>query len=210
MKRLSNTMSPKRPPLKKSKESIEKPIVEIPEVALAAVASYRRQKEVSDFINFMLEALERNSNWLNNVVDKQSNFRCALMVGAGPNRFQLQEIIYPSGDNEINLEVEMTESEDHNKIAIAALMKMSNLDIDLLMKYIKTRMIDNPILNSDLQKGKALGISFAVLRPVSDKQYRVMERIAVNSTKFPSSVKKRRQEEKLLSAPPVKKTRRVS
>lgn len=204
------TMATKRPPIKKPRDMPEK-AVDLPEVALAAIASYKKQKEVSDFINFLLAALERNSNWLNTIVGRQNNFRCALMVGAGPNRFQLQEMIYPSGDNDIKLEVELKDSEDHDKIAIAALVKLTNIDLEHLLKYIKTRLCDNTMLREDLLKGKALGVSFAVLRPFSDKQYRVMERIVIGSSmKCVVPVKKRRRDEKLLTGPPFKKTRKVT
>lgn len=200
-------MSTKRPPLKKSRDSEDK-VLDLPEVALAAVSSYRKQKEVGDFINFMLTSLERNSNWLNTVVDKQNNFRCAILAGAGPNRFQLQEIIYPSGDDDIKLEVEMKDSEDYDKIAIAALLKLTNLEIDNLLKYIKTRMTENTMLREDLLKGKALGISFAVLRPLSEKQYRVMDRIVIGSSmKCVVPVKKRRRDERF-TGPPIKKNRK--
>ncbi|XP_075977239.1 uncharacterized protein LOC142977307 [Anticarsia gemmatalis] len=205
-------MATKRPPIKKPRELGEK-VVEPPEVALAAIASYKKQKEVGDFITFLLGALERNSNWLNSIVGRQNNFRCALMVGAGPNRFQLQEIIYPSGDSDIKLEVEMKDSEDHDKIAIAALVRLNNLDLENLLKYLKTRLCDNSTLRDDLLKGKALGVSFAVLRPISEKQYRVMERIVIGSSMkciAPIPVKKRRRDEKLLTGPPLKKTRKVT
>lgn len=204
-------MATKRPPFKKTRELGEK-TAELPEVALAAIASYKKQKEVADFVNFLLAALERNANWLNTIVGRQSNFRCALMVGAGPNRFQLQEMIYPSGGSDIKLEVELKESEDHDKIAIAALVKLNNLDLEHLMRYIKTRLCDNTLLREDLMNGKALGVSFAVLRPFSDKQYRVMERIVIGSSmkSIVPPVKKRRRDEKLLTGPPFKKTRKVT
>ncbi|PZC77799.1 uncharacterized protein LOC126055383 [Helicoverpa armigera] len=204
-------MATKRPPIKKPRELVDK-AAELPEVALAAIASYKKQKEVGDFINFLLAALERNSNWLNTLVGRQNNFRCALMVGAGPNRFQLQEIIYPSGGSDIKLEVELKDSEDHDKIAIAALVKLTNIDLEHLLKYIKTRLCDNTMLREDLLKGKALGVSFAVLRPFSDKQYRVMERIVIGSSMkcVVPMIKKRRRDEKIVSGPPFKKTRKVT
>lgn len=204
-------MTTKRPPFRKPRELVEK-VVDLPEVALAAIASYKKQKEIADFINFLLGALDRNSNWLNTIVGRQSNFRCALMVGAGPNRFQLQETIYPSGGSDIKLEVELKDSEDHDKIAIAALVKLTNIELEHLLKYIKTRLCDNTLLREDLLKGKALGVSFAVLRPFSDKQYRVMERIVIGTSMkciVPPIIKKRRREEKLLHGPAFKKTRKV-
>lgn len=183
----------------------------LPEVALAAIASYKKQKEVSDFMSFFLGALERNSDWLNGVVGKQTNFRCALMVGAGPNRFQLQEIIYPTSENDIQLEVEHRDSEDYDKIAIAALLKLTNFEIDQLLKYIKNRLHDNRILKEDLLKGKSLGISFAVLRPFSEKHYRVVERITIGSSmKCVLPVKKRRLDEKSIARSPSKKTKRFA
>lgn len=208
-------MTTKRPPCKRGREGSvgNSPRISeiLPEVALAAIASYRKQKEVGDFINFMLEALERNSNWLNNVVGKQTNFRCALMTGAGPNRFQIQEIIYPSDDQEIKLEVELSDSEDHDKVALAALFKLSNAEMDSLIKYIKTRMNENPMLKEDLLKGKGLGISFALLRPFSDKQYRVMERIVIGSTlKCAEPCKKHRKEDRSLAETILRKRKRVS
>lgn len=203
-------MATKRPPAKRGRETSSARSAEIlPDVALAAIASYRKQKEVGDFINFMLEALERNSNWLNNVVGKQTNFRCALMTGAGPNRFQIQEIIYPSNDQEIKLEVELNESEDHDKVALAALLKLGNNDLENLLKYIKTRMCDNEMLKEDLLKGKAMGISFAVLRPFSDKQYRVMERIVIGSNMTCAEpCKMRRRKDKSLTETILRKTKR--
>ncbi|KAM3961969.1 uncharacterized protein ACR2FA_003858 [Aphomia sociella] len=209
IKRLNITMATKKP-IRQNRDSNEKNPGNLPDIALAAIAPYKKQKEVSDFMNFLLEALERNSTWLNSVVAKQSNFKCAFMAGAGPNPFQLQEIIYPSKDQNIKLEVELKGSEDHDKIAVAALLKLSVMDMDHLLKYIKTKLFDNPILKDDLLKGKALGISFAVLRPYSEKQYRVMERIVIGSSmKCALPVKKRRREEKLFIGPPIKKTKRV-
>lgn len=203
-------MTTKKQGLKRGRESTIKNVDAQPEVALAAIASYRKQKEVSDFINFMLEALERNSNWLNSVVGKQPNFKCALMIGAGPNRFQVQEIIYPSNNEDIKLEVELNDSEDHDKIALTALLKLGNIDMENLLKYIKTRMYDNPMLKEDLLKGKALGISFAVLRPITDKQYRIMERIVIGSTmKCPVELsKKRRREDRSLAETIMRKPKR--
>lgn len=191
--------------------SVQKSKDVLPEVALAAIASYKKQKEVSDFMSFFLGALERNSDWLNGVVGKQTNFRCALMVGAGPNRFQLQEIIYPTSENDIQLEVEHRDSEDYDKIAIAALLKLTNFEIDQLLKYIKNRLHDNRILKEDLLKGKSLGISFAVLRPFSEKHYRVVERITIGSSmKCVIPVKKRRLDEKSIARSPSKKTKRFA
>lgn len=181
------------------------------EAAVAAIISYKKQKEVNDFINFLLEALDRNANWLNTVVGRQKNFRCALLVGAGPNRFQLQEIIYPTYEEEITLEVEMKESEDYDKVAIAALVQMSNLDEENLLKFMKTRIInENSMLREDIIQGKALGINFAILKPFAEKQYRVAERIAIGpSLKSIVPIKKRRKDEKMLVGPPLKKTRKV-
>ncbi|XP_049875589.1 uncharacterized protein LOC126373475 [Pectinophora gossypiella] len=201
-------MATKRPSKKVHEANNVRSMEALPDVALAAIASYRKQKEVSDFINFMLEALERNSNWLNNVVGKQTHFRCALLTGSGPNRFQIQEIIYPSDNQDIKLEVELNDSEDHDKVALAALLKLSNADMDNLLKYIKTRIYDNAMLREDLLKGKAMGISFAVLRPFTDKQYRVMERIVIGSNMKCVEPKKRRREDKSLAETILRKTRR--
>ncbi|CAG9788115.1 unnamed protein product [Diatraea saccharalis] len=204
-------MASKKITVKRSREPSERSVDTLPDIALAAIASYKKQKDVSDFINFLLGSLERNSDWLNGVVSKQNNFKCAFMVGAGPNRFQLQGVIYPSQEEDLKIEVELKDSEDHDKIAIAALLKLSNQDIDSLLKYIKTRLFDNALLKDDLLKGKAMGLSFAVLRPLSERQYRVMERIVIgNPVKCPSPVKKRRREEKALFGPALKKTRRVA
>ncbi|KAH9637464.1 hypothetical protein HF086_012077 [Spodoptera exigua] len=204
-------MASKRLPVKKPRELPDK-AVELPEVALAAIASYKKQKEVGDFINFLLAALDRNSNWLNTIVGRQNNFKCVLMVGAGPNRFQLQEVIYPPGGSDIKLEVELKDSEDHDKIAIAALVKLTNIELEHLLKYLKTRLCENTMLREDLLKGKALGVSFAVLRPFCDKQYRVMERIVIGSSMkcLTPIIKKRRRDEKILVEPPFKKTRKVT
>ncbi|XP_059062815.1 uncharacterized protein LOC131855556 [Achroia grisella] len=197
-------------PIRQSRESSEKNPQRLSDVALAAISSFKKQKEVSDFMNFLLGALERNSDWLNTVIAKQNNFKCAFMTGAGPNRFQLQQIIYPSKEDDIKLEVEVKDSEDYDKIAVAALLKLSNMDMDYLLNYIKTKLFDNPLLTKDLLKGKSLGISFAVLRPLSEKQYRVMERIVIGSSmQCAVPIKKRRREEKLFIGPPIKKTKRV-
>ncbi|XP_052750296.1 uncharacterized protein LOC128200549 [Galleria mellonella] len=210
VKRLTITMTPKKP-IRHIRELTDKNPEHLPDIALAAIISYKKQNEVSDFMNYLLEALERNCTWLNNVIAKQNNFKCAFLTGAGPNRFQIQEIIYPSKEEEdIKLEVEFKDSEDYDKVAVAALFKLSNMDLDYLLKYIKTKLFDNSILTEDLLKGKALGISFAVLRPLSEKQYCVMERIAIGSSmKCMVPMKKRREEEKLFIGPPIKKTRWV-
>lgn len=195
--------------MKRTRDLKEKSL-ELPEVALAAITSYKSEKDVSDFINFLLSAFERNGDWLNNIVSKQISFRCAVMVGAGPNRFQIQEIIYPNNDNGLKLEVDIKDSEDFDKVAIVALVRMTNLDLERLMKYIKTRLFKNPDLKEDLLKGKALGINFALLRPFADKQYRVMERIEVDSiVKCMAPLKNRRKhDDKLISVPPLKRFKR--
>ncbi|XP_045499819.1 uncharacterized protein LOC123697370 [Colias croceus] len=181
----------------------------LPEVALAAIATYKKQKEVGDFMTFLLAALERNSEWLNAVVGKQPNFKCALMVGAGPNRFQLQEVIYPASEACVKLEVELRDSEDYDKLAIAAILKLSNVEIDNLLLYMKTRLHENIVLRDDLLRGKAMGVTFAVLRPFSDKQYRVMERIIIgNSLKCLTPTKKRRRDEKSIIRSPLKRIKR--
>ncbi|XP_038212839.1 uncharacterized protein LOC119833040 [Zerene cesonia] len=181
----------------------------LPEVALAAIATYKKQKEVGDFMTFLLAALERNSEWLNALVGKQANFKCALMVGAGPNRFQLQEVIYPTSEACVKLEVELRDSEDYDKLAIAAILKLSNVEIDNLLRYMKTRLHENIVLRDDLIRGKAMGVTFAVLRPFSDKQYRVMERIIIgNSLKCLAPTKKRRRDEKSIIRSPLKRIKR--
>lgn len=173
-------------------------IDDLPELGLAAIVSSKKQKDVGDFMAFFLGALERNAEWLNEIVQKQVNFRCALMVGAGPNRFQLQDIIYPTTEKDIKFEVELKDSEDYDKIAIAALMKLTNVEMEHLMKYLKYRLCDNIILKEDLQRGKAMGVNFAVLRPFSERQYRVMERIVIGSSVkcAVTPPKKRRKDEK--------------
>ncbi|CAH0726885.1 unnamed protein product, partial [Brenthis ino] len=182
-----------------------------PEVALAAIVSYKKQKEVSDFMSFFLGALERNSDWLNGVVGKQTNFRCAVMTGAGPNRFQLQEIMYPTDEKDIKLEVEHRDSEDYDKIAIAALLTLNNSEKDHILKYIKTRLCDNSVLTEDLLKAKELGVHFAILIPFADKQYRVMERLIIGaSIKCDAPLKKRRRDEKSIIRSPLKKAKRVA
>ncbi|XP_052742236.1 uncharacterized protein LOC128198861 [Bicyclus anynana] len=184
----------------------------LPEVALAAILSYKKQKEIGDFMSFFLDALERNSDWLNGVLSKQTNFRCALMVGAGPNRFQLQEVIYPNGEKDLNLEVEHRDSEDLDKVAIAGILNLPNYEIDNLLRYIKTRLNENP-MRDDFIKGKELGINFAVLRPFSDNQYRIMERIVISSSMKcfePQIQKKRKRDEKNLARSPLKRAKRVA
>ncbi|CAK1542986.1 unnamed protein product [Leptosia nina] len=191
--------------IKAERTSSPKAVDSLPEVALAAIVTYKKQKELGDFMSFLLGALERNCEWLNVVVGKQPNFSCALMVGAGPNRFQVQETIYPTSDN-VKLEIEQRDSEDYDKVAIAAILKLTNLEIDSLLKYIKTRLHENPLLKDDLIKGKAMGINFAVLRPLNDKQYRVMDRIVVGSSlKCVLPSKKRRRDEKSLVRAPLKR-----
>ncbi|XP_012547571.1 uncharacterized protein LOC105841974 [Bombyx mori] len=207
-KNSSATVSLKKSSTKRPRELGEK-VVDHPQIALAAITSYKKQIEISEFINFLLEALERNAVWLNTLVGNQNNFKCALMVGAGPNRFQIQEIIYPARNNNVKLEVELKDSEDHDKIAVAAVLQLSNADITNLLKYIKTRLFENSMLKDDLLKGKSMGVGFALLRPFNDKQYRVMERIVISSpTKCLTTVKKRK-DEKIFNAPPIKRTKKI-
>ena len=182
-----------------------------PEVALAAIVSYKKQKEVSDFMSFFLAALDRNSDWLNGVLGKQTNFRCGLMAGAGPNRFQLQEIVYPNDGKHIKLEVEHRDSEDHDKMAIAALLNLTNSEVEHVLKYIKTGFYEDSILAEDLMKAKEMGVHFAILKPFADKQYRVMERLVIinnNNMKGDASLKKRRREKSIVRSP-LKRARRV-
>ncbi|XP_061718169.1 uncharacterized protein LOC133525798 isoform X1 [Cydia pomonella] len=154
----------------------------LPEIALAAIVPSRRQKEISEFINFLLHALERNSTWLNNVLSGQPYFRCAFMLGAGPNRFQIKDIIYPSENQNVKLQIELKDSEDLDKIAIAALFKLNNSEIQKVLEYMKTKLYDNIFLKDDMLKGKSMGIQYALLRPFTDKQYRVAERIVVGTS----------------------------
>lgn len=186
------------------------PLESLPDIAIAAIVSSKRQKDVSEFISFLLKSLERNSHWLNSIVGRQSNFRCALLVGSGPNRFQIQEIIYPSEGKNIKLEVELKESEDHDKIAIAALLKLTNLEMNHLIEYTKTRLYDNSQLREDLLDGKALGIDFAFLRPISDKQYRIMERIVIGASLKCVLPLKKRRDERSPARTLVKKAKRVA
>ncbi|CAH2266674.1 jg19832 [Pararge aegeria aegeria] len=205
----------KKPPVKFGHEpniSTAKAKDALPEVALAAILSYKKQKEIGDFMSFFLGALERNSDWLNGVVGRQTNFRCALMVGAGPNRFHLQEVIYPNDENDVRLEVEHRDSEDFDKVAIAAIMNLTNHEIDHLLKYIKTRLNENP-MREEFIKGKELGINFAVLRPFSENQYRLVERIVIGSSMkciVPQTPKKRRWDEKAMTRAPLKRAKRVA
>lgn len=201
-------MSTKNSPVKRRREQSER-AAELHEVALAAIASYKKQKEVNDFINYLLESLEGNSSWLNTVMGKQTNFKFVLMAGAGPNRFQIREIIYPAGDDDITLEVEFQDSDDYDKIAVAAIIKLCSSDIDRLMKYIKTHLFDNSTLKEDLLKGKALGISFAILRPFAEKQYRVMERIVIGSSMKNMIPAKKIKDDRLYNEPPVKKAKKI-
>lgn len=181
----------------------------LPDIAVAAIVSSKKQKDVSEFISFLLKSLERNSHWLNSIVGRQANFRCALLVGSGPNRFQIQEMIYPSGGKDIKLEVELKESEDHDKIAIAALLKLTNLEMSHLIEYTKTRLQDNCQLREDLLDGKSMGIDFAFLRPISDKQYRIMERIVVGAS-MKCVLPKKRRDERSPSRQLLKKAKRVA
>lgn len=209
LNKISRTMYPKRPSLKKGREVVEKPL-ELNEVALAAVVNYKTRREVADFIYFLLPALERNSDWLNSVVEKQNDFRCALLVGAGPNRYKLQQVIYPNDTDQVELEVDMADDEDYDKIAIGALLKLTHTDFENLMKFIKTRMMDNEPLCEDLLKGKTMGISYVVLRPMFNKQYRVVERIVIGSSlRCNPTIRKRHRDDKLWAGPPVKKTKNI-
>ncbi|XP_063365168.1 uncharacterized protein LOC134653705 [Cydia amplana] len=156
--------------------------VNLPEIALAAIVPSRRQKEIHGFINFLLQVLERNSTWLNNVLSAQPHFRCAFMLGAGPNRFQIKDIIYPSENQNVKLQIELKDSEDLDKIAIAAIFKLNNSEIQKILEYIKTKLYDNIFLKDDLLEGKSMGIQYALLRPFTDKQYRVAEHIVVGTT----------------------------
>lgn len=177
----------------------------VPDVAFAAITSSKKQKEVGEFINYLLTALQRNGEWLNATVGKQNNFKCALMVGAGPNRFQLQEIIYPSNDKQIKLEVETRDSEDHDKLAIAAMFKMTHSTLNNVLDFLKNRLHENKTLKEDLMRGKGMGFTFAVLRPFSERHYRVMERIALN-TSAPPALKKKREE---TGHSPVRKPKKI-
>lgn len=215
MLKRGNKMFGKKPPIKfghDASTNSAKGKDASPEVALAAILSYKKQKEVSDFMSFFLSVLERNSDWLNGVVSKQTNFRCALLVGSGPNRFRLQEIIYPSEGKDIRLEVEHRDCEDFDKVAIAAILNLTNYEIDHLLRYIKTRLYENP-LREDFIKGKEMGINFAVLRPFTENQYRLVERIVIGSSMkcvLSPTVKKRKRDDKSLIKTAFKKAKQVA
>ncbi|XP_045536896.1 uncharacterized protein LOC123721645 [Papilio machaon] len=181
----------------------------LPDTALAAIVSYKKQKDVNDFVSFVLDALERNAHWLNNLVDKQNSFRCAFMIGSGPNRFQIKQIIYPQQDAELKLEVDCRDSDDYDKVAIAALLKLTSADIDRVLKYTKTRFFENTLMREELYKGKLIGISYAVLRPIYDDQFRLSERIVIGNTLRYGSPMKRRLVDKSVTRN-VKKAKKVS
>ncbi|CAG4997080.1 unnamed protein product [Parnassius apollo] len=182
----------------------------LPDIALAAIVSYKKQKDINDFISFILEALERNADWLNDLVGKQNSFRCALMTGSGPNRFQIQQIIYPSSENEVKFQIECKDSEDYDKVAIAALIKLNNANMERMMKYTKSRFFENSLIKEELIKGKMLGINYAVLRSLSDKQYRLFERIVIGSSSKCISPVKRRLEDKSMTRNPLKRVKKLA
>ncbi|XP_063384945.1 uncharacterized protein LOC134671093 [Cydia fagiglandana] len=192
-------------PVKRTWESASVNLVDnLPEIALAAIVPSRCQKEICEFINFLLHALERNSNWLNNILSRQPYFRCAFMLGSGPNRFQIKDIIYPSENKNVKLQIELKDSEDLDKIAIAALLKLNNSEIQKILEYIKTKLYDNIYLKDDMLKGKSMGIQYALLRPFTDKQYRIAERIVVG-TSMKCMLPARFRDDSPSKSPPAKK-----
>ncbi|XP_068631141.1 uncharacterized protein [Battus philenor] len=176
----------------------------LPDVALAAIMPYRRQKDVTDFANYVLDALERNTHWLNTLIEKQNCFRCALMTGSGPNRFQIRQIIYPQPETESRLEIECRDSEDYDKVAIAALLKLSSADVDRIIKYTKTRFFENSLMKEELSKGKLLGFSYALLRPLYENHYRITERFLTSNSAPCSSTPKRRLIDRPITRSPKK------
>ncbi|CAH2041594.1 unnamed protein product, partial [Iphiclides podalirius] len=182
----------------------------LPDTALAAIMPFKKHKDVSDFISFVLEALERNAHWINSLVGKRDGFKCALMTGSGPNRFQIHQVIYPSEGETVSFEIECRDSEDYDKVAIAAILKLTNVEIDRMLKYIKTRLFERTVIREELSKGKLLGISYAVLRPLYDKQYRMMERIVIGSSVKCASPVKRRLVDKSIARNPLKRAKKVA
>lgn len=180
----------------------------LPEVAIAAVTSSRKKQEVSDFIDFMVSALERNSTKLNNLLLKRPTFSCALMVGAGPNRFQLQETIYPTQDEPLKLEFELQDSEDHDKVAIAAFVKLTSSELTHLMEFVRYHLGEKSSLKEDVLTGKSMGISYVVLSPVSDNIYRVSDRFVIDTSSTVIAKRKRKKAEPIISS--FKRMKRVS
>lgn len=182
----------------------------LPDTALAAIMPFKKQKDVNDFVSFVLEALERNAHWINSLVGKQNGFKCAIMTGAGPNRFQIHQMIYPSQEA-FRFEIECRDSEDYDKVAIAALVKLTNVDVDRILKYIKTRFFEQTVMREELVKGKLLGMNYAILRPLygNDKQYRIMERIVIGSSTKCVSPIKRRLMDNSITRNPLKKAKKV-
>lgn len=198
-------MASKRQLTKKSRDSYtSRPSEAIPEVAVAAILSSKKQKDVNNFITFFLSVLEKHSDWLNKVVNRYTNFKCAMMVGAGPNRYQLQEIIYPLKDKPLKLEVELKGSEDHDKLAIAALLKITDSELN----RIKSQITEKSVLKEDLLAGKSMGVTFAILKPFTETQYRVMERLVIDSL-INSGTKKRRRNSVTGRTVPIKKAKHV-
>lgn len=151
------------------------------EVALAAITTCTQEQErIFEFVIYILHALERNHSFVNNYISRQPNFKCVLMVGDGPNRFRVKDVIYPvDHEDDFTLDIELCGSEDHDKIAFAALLKLSHDQISQILDYAKNKLTENSTLGQDLVKGKLLGASFAVLRATSAKHYRLGERISI-------------------------------
>lgn len=82
------------------------------------------------------------------------------------------------------------ESEDHDKIAIAALCKMTNANLQHTIDFLRNRLHEIRQLKEDMLRGKDMGVQFAVLKPITDKQYRIMERIVISNTSKITPVKK--------------------
>lgn len=170
-------------------ESPTKHPIFLPDVALAAIFASNNQEQVNEFITFFLQALARNSVWVNKILEKSNYFKCALMQGAGPNRFKLIETIYPNLEGDIKLEVQVKEHEDHDKIAIAALTRMATPHLKNAIEFVRNRLGENKTLQEDLLRGRSMGVHFAVLKPIDDKHYRIVERLVIDNC--PTSNKKR-------------------
>lgn len=175
------------------------------EVAIAAISSSKKQNEVSKFINVLTSALERNSAWVNNFARKNPSFKCVFLIGSGTNCFKIHSVIYPS-DQPLQLEVELQDSEDYDKIGLAVLLKIDNSELNSMLEYARSRLGEHLLLREDLLAGKAIGISFLVLKSFADGEFKVIDKLLLDPAPVVKKRKNKNSEQILTS---FKKIRRV-
>ncbi|GBP36362.1 hypothetical protein EVAR_22494_1 [Eumeta japonica] len=160
--------------LKRKRELSKAEIERLPETALAAIVPSKGVKLINEFFNFFVDVLEKHATWINDAILDQPGFRCVLLAGSGPNRFQIREVIYPSKSDKLNIEVEVKNSDDYDKLAVAALVKLPKSSLEVIKNSLP-----NYRIRDDLITGESMGVTYAVMEPATRGQFRIVDKLSI-------------------------------